>query len=31
MGLVRMALRFLLYNPFKHSITLYAFKKEENL
>ncbi len=31
MGLVRMALRFLLYNPFKHSITLYAFKKEKKL
>ena len=29
MGLVRMALRFLLYNPFKHSVTLYAFKKEK--
>jgi len=31
MGFVRILLRFLLYNPFKHSITLYAFKKEKNL
>ena len=31
MGLVRLVLRFLLYNPFKHSITLYAFKKEKKL
>jgi ubiquinone/menaquinone biosynthesis C-methylase UbiE len=31
MGFVRSLLRFLLYNPFKHSITLYAFKKEKIL
>ncbi|MFA4848774.1 MAG: class I SAM-dependent methyltransferase [Methanoregula sp.] len=31
MGFVRMTLRFQLYNPFKHSVTLYAFKKEKKL